>query len=139
MAGTVVAYVIEPASRLLESLAWSLSDYGATMFYIAGISLGVTFVPGVARVFRGLAPAGRIGLTNYLMQSLTMTLVFSHYGLSLKAPSTAVWLLINLVFFFGVQLPFSRWWVRRYRFGPAEWAWRSMTYGSPQPMRVETA
>jgi uncharacterized protein len=137
VAGSVVAYLIEPASQFLESLAESLSDYGATMFYIAGISLGVTFMPAVARVFRGLAPAGRIGLTNYLMQSLTMTLLFSHYGASLTQPSTAVWLLINLAFFFGVQLPFSRWWVRRYRFGPAEWVWRSLTYGSPQPMRLD--
>jgi len=135
--GTLVVYVMEPTSRVLDSLAWSLSDYGATMFYISAISLGVTFVPAVARVFGRLAPAGRIGLTNYLVQSTMMTLLFSHYGASLKEPSTAVWLALDLVFFFALQLPFSRWWIRHFRFGPAEWVWRSLTYGSPQPMRLE--
>ncbi|MFW5653474.1 MAG: DUF418 domain-containing protein, partial [Planctomycetota bacterium] len=27
------------------------------------------------------------------------------------------------------------WWLRRFRYGPAEWLWRSMTYGELQPMR----
>jgi uncharacterized protein len=78
-------------------------------------------------------------LTNYLLQSITMTVVFSHYGLSLTPPATAMWLLINLMFYFGVQIPVSHWWVKRYRFGPAEWLWRSMTYGTPQPMRIAAA
>jgi uncharacterized protein len=134
--GTLVVYVMEPTSRVLDSLGWTLSDYGATMFYISAISVGVTFVPAVARAFRHFAPAGRIGLTNYLLQSTTMTLLFNHYGASLKQPPTSAWLAINLVFFFGLQLPFSLWWIRRFRFGPAEWVWRSLTYGSPQPMRL---
>ena len=134
--GALSIYVIEPASRLLTALSWTLSDYGTTMFYIAGISLGVTFWAAFARAFKVFAPAGRIGLTNYLLQSITMTLLFSHYGASLSRPSTALWLLVNLTFFFAVQLPFSRWWIARYRFGPAEWLWRSMTYGRAQPMRL---
>lgn len=137
IAGTLVVYVWEPTSQALESFSWSLSDYGATMFYISAISVGVTFIPSAARALRVFAPAGRIGLTNYLLQSTTMTLLFNHYGVSLKQPSTAAWLGINLVFFFGLQLPLSRWWIRRFRFGPAEWVWRSLTYGSPQPMRLE--
>lgn len=138
-AGTLVVYAMKPSSPALEALGWSLQDYGATMFYISAISVGVTFVPAVARVFRHFAPAGRIGLTNYLLQSVTMTVLFSRYGASLKPPPTALWLGIDLVFFFGVQLPISRWWVRRFRFGPAEWVWRSLTYGEPQPMRLGAA
>jgi hypothetical protein len=48
----------------------------------------------------------------------------------------AIWLAINLAFFFAVQLPVSRWYVQRFRFGPAEWVWRSLTYGRLQPMRL---
>lgn len=109
-----------PAARLSKSAIPALG-------YVAAISVGVTVVPAVARGFARFAPAGRIGLTNYLLQSTTMTLLFSHYGASLKQPSAAVRLGINLVFFFGLQLPFSRWWIRRFRFGPAEWVWRSLT------------
>lgn len=136
VAGTLLTYVVKPEARILEALGWYGEDYGLTTFYIAAISLGVTFRPAIARALRVLAPAGRIGLSNYLFQSIMMTVVFSHYGFSLTRPSTAIWLVVDLAFFFGVQLPLSHWWVKRYRFGPAEWLWRSLTYGTPQPMRL---
>lgn len=31
----------------------------------------------------------------------------------------------------------SVWWVGRFRYGPAEWLWRSLTYGSAQPMKIQ--
>jgi uncharacterized protein len=135
--GGLGIYVWKPDSPFLQSLQWSGSNYGTTMFYISTIALGVTFRPAFERAFRIFAPAGRIGLTNYLLQSVAMTVAFSHYGLSLKPPTTALWVLVNLVFYFGVQVPFSHWWVKRFRFGPAEWVWRSLTYGTPQPMRLQ--
>ena len=30
---------------------------------------------------------------------------------------------------------FSAWWLRRYRYGPVEWLWRTLMYGAAQPMR----
>ena len=33
------------------------------------------------------------------------------------------------------QVPFSAWWLRRYRYGPVEWLWRTLMYGAAQPMR----
>jgi uncharacterized protein len=29
------------------------------------------------------------------------------------------------------------WWLERYRFGPLEWLWRTLTYGERQPLRRE--
>jgi uncharacterized protein len=137
LSGSIVVYIVEPSSQFWNTLCWDLSDYGPTLFYVFAISLGVTFVPAFARAFRRFAAAGRVGLTNYLLQSISMTVLFSRYGASLTKPSTALWLAIDLVFFFGVQIPVSRWWIQRFRFGPAEWVWRSVTYGSPQPMRLQ--
>jgi len=37
---------------------------------------------------------------------------------------------------FGLQLLISVWWLQRFRFGPAEWLWRSLTYGKLQPIRI---
>jgi len=32
------------------------------------------------------------------------------------------------------QMLFSQWWLRRYRFGPIEWLWRTLMYVVIQPM-----
>ena len=61
------------------------------------------------------------------------------YGLGLFGkldPTSASILGVGL---YIVQLSFSVWWLNRYRFGPFEWLWRSMTYGRRQPMRQFTA
>jgi len=42
---------------------------------------------------------------------------------------------ITLVLF-GAQMAASVWWLERYRFGPAEWVWRSLSYGAKQQMRL---
>jgi uncharacterized protein len=88
-----------------------------------------------ARALRWLAPAGRMALSNYLLQSLFWTTLFYGYGLGLwgQLPRAAQ-LPLALLFFAG-QLLLSQWWLARFRFGPAEWLWRSLTYLGPQPMR----
>ncbi|MDH5345711.1 MAG: DUF418 domain-containing protein, partial [Gammaproteobacteria bacterium] len=42
-------------------------------------------------------------------------------------------LVVSIVVFQGLL---STWWLRRFRFGPLEWLWRSATYRSMQPMRL---
>ncbi len=83
-----------------------------------------------------LAPVGRMALTNYLLQSVICTFVFYGYGLGwFGQTSPAEELAIALVVY-GCQIPFSHWWLSHFRFGPAEWLWRSFTYGRRQPMRL---
>jgi len=82
-----------------------------------------------------LAPAGRMALTNYLLQSLFCTWLFYHYGLGLFEQLPRFWQVPFVLSVFALQVAFSRWWLRRFRFGPAEWLWRSLTYLRPQPMR----
>jgi uncharacterized protein len=76
-----------------------------------------------------------MALTNYLTQSLVMTWVYNGYGLGLYGkvgPAAAAFLCVAL---FALQIVVSRWWLSQYRFGPAEWLWRSLTYAKLQPMR----
>ena len=84
-----------------------------------------------------LAPVGRMALTNYLMQTLFHLLLFYGYaGLGLIGrigPSACVPLSLAV---FAFQIVFSRWWLARFRFGPMEWLWRTLTYGRRQPMRL---
>ncbi|MEL1265185.1 DUF418 domain-containing protein [Pseudoxanthomonas putridarboris] len=83
-----------------------------------------------------LAQAGRMALTNYLMQSLICTWVFYGYGLGYFEQLPRAWQVPFVLAVFVVQVLASHAWLSRFRFGPMEWAWRSLTYLKPQPMRL---
>jgi uncharacterized protein len=85
-----------------------------------------------------LAPVGRMALTNYLGQSLVSVLVFWGWGLGLagRYDIGPTIYLVYWILLFTLQVIFSQWWLARYRFGPFEWIWRSMTYRKWQPMRL---
>jgi len=88
------------------------------------------------RLLRALAAAGRMAFTNYLAQSLVFTTIFyAGYGLGLIGRIGAMPTLLGGIAFFALQVAFSRWWLARFRFGPLEWAWRSLTYGRRQAFR----
>ena len=78
---------------------------------------------------------GRMAFTNYVVQSLVFGFIFFGYGLGLFGQlGTVVTLAMGLALYV-LQLAVSRAWLARYRYGPLEWAWRSLTYGERQPMR----
>jgi len=84
---------------------------------------------------RRLAAVGRMALTNYLAQSLICSLLFYGYGLGLfgSLDRPALWLIVLGIWL--LQLTYSPFWLARFRFGPAEWLWRSLTYGRFQALR----
>jgi uncharacterized protein len=82
----------------------------------------------------GFAAVGRMALTNYLMQSVILGFVFYGYGLGLFGRLGAAWGAFIAIMLYATQLLFSRFWLRRFRFGPFEWIWRSLSYGSRQPL-----
>ena len=92
-----------------------------------------------ARWLRRLAPAGRMALTNYLVQSLVCTLVFYGYGLGYFEQLPRAWQVPFVFALFALQVLFSRWWLARYRYGPAEWIWRAVTYLRVPAMRASAA
>jgi uncharacterized protein len=83
-----------------------------------------------------LAAVGRMPLTNYLTHSVVCTLVFYGYGLGLYGGLSPAITIILTFAIYRAQVWISSWWLARYRFGPAEWLWRSLTYGRLQPMSV---
>ena len=85
-----------------------------------------------------LARVGQMALTNYLMQTVICNLVFLGFGLSQFGlwDRTQMYLFVAGVWLF--QALFSVYWLRRYRFGPCEWLWRSLTYRRRQPMLLTT-
>lgn len=85
-----------------------------------------------------LAPVGRMALTNYLTQSALGTWFFYGYGLGHWGMPRSQQVLYVLVVF-ALQVLLSRWWLSKFRFGPMEWLWRWITYGTRPPMRVATS
>jgi len=128
---TVLA-VVRPGQ--VSYFAWAA---GAITFLSAHI-LSAGYVSGLALLFlnenrrRYLMPfaaVGRMALTDYLMQSLVMTLFFYHYTTGLYGRvGPAIGIGITIVFY-AAQVWFSNWWLKTHRFGPMEWLWRGMTYG----------
>ena len=82
-----------------------------------------------------LAPAGRMALTNYLMQSLVCAWLFLAYGLrwiGTVGPLAATAIAFTI---FAAQLMLSRWWMNRFVYGPVEWLLRAFTNLALPPMR----
>jgi uncharacterized protein len=86
-----------------------------------------------------LASVGRMALTNYLMQSVIATTLFYGYAFGLfYRIGPAVCVLVALAIY-AVQVGYSEWWMARFRFGPMEWLWRSLTYGKAPAMLAPAA
>lgn len=81
-----------------------------------------------------IAAAGRMALSNYLLQSLVCTTIFYSYGLGLFGSMGRAAGLGLTVAIYALQVGLSVWWLNRFQLGPMEWLWRTLTYGQRQPM-----
>jgi uncharacterized protein len=78
---------------------------------------------------RSLGAVGRLALTNYLLQSLLCTFVFYGHGLGLYGSVDRTGQVAVAAGIWSLQLIASPLWLRYFRYGPAEWLWRSLAYG----------
>ena len=81
-----------------------------------------------------LATVGRMALTNYLAQTVICTTLFYGHGFGLFGALDRVQQLAVVGGVWALQLYVSPIWMRHFRFGPAEWVWRTLTYWKVQPM-----
>jgi len=114
-----------------------LGSLPASLGYV-GLMVVALHSNTIASKVRVLAPAGRMALTNYLMQSLISTCVFYGYGGGYYGLSRA-WQVVFVVVVFSFQVVLSHWWLARFRYGPMEWLWRAATYRQWPPMRKALA
>ena len=84
---------------------------------------------------RWLAPAGRMALSNYLLQSLVFSTLFYGYGWGWAGEIGRVQQVGLVLAVFVLQTGLSHWWLARFRYGPMEWLWRIGTYGAVPPLR----
>lgn len=105
------------------ALAW----VGAVMLACRTAALGP--------VTRTLAAVGRMALTCYLLQTVICTTIFYGHGLGLFGRLDRVQQLLTVVGVWAFLLVLAPIWLKHFRFGPAEWLWRTLTYMKPQSMR----
>lgn len=140
----VFAWSVE-MSRAGNSLAGLLA---ATLAFASGPLLCLGYVAAIVR-FWGTWPGracltpltfvGRMALSNYLLESVLCTTIFYSHGLALfgkVGPAASVGVAVLV---YAALVPFSALWLKRFRYGPAEWLWRRLTYGTKLPMRADAA
>jgi uncharacterized protein len=85
------------------------------------------------------APVGRMALTNYLMQTIICVLLFYGYGFGLFGKFGALASTLIALGIFVFQIFTSALWLKYFRYGPAEWVWRQLTYRKRLDLRHRTA
>lgn len=123
------------APLLISLLGQTVGAPAFSLFYMATIALLWQHPTWQARVAH-LAPVGRMALTNYLLQTVICTTLFYGYGFGFYNSIGIAGGILLTVAIFALQIVISGWWLRRFRFGPMEWLWRTLTYGRRQPMSL---
>lgn len=86
-------------------------------------------------LFALMKPVGQMAFTNYLMQSIICGIFFYSIGFAMYGKLQRYEIYLFVVAVWLVQIIYSHVWLRYYRFGPFEWAWRSLTYWKMQPIK----
>jgi uncharacterized protein len=139
-------YATHAGSLSLLDISWEILLLQATQMigapllslaYVSAFSL-LALSPVWGQRLKVLAPVGQMALTNYLTQSIVCTTIFYGYGLGLFGQmGMAVGIGLTFIIYL-LQIPISHWWMKRFKYGPAEWLWRSLTYMKFQPMKRAT-
>lgn len=128
------SYRFIPSPPLIASLVGQ--TFGApalALFYMSGLIL-LAQRPSWQTRLAPLASVGRMAITNYLLQTVICTTLFYGYGFGLYGTIGCAGGILLTVLIYSMQIPMSVWWLKRFRFGPVEWLWRTLTYGQRQPM-----
>lgn len=108
------------------------------VFVLAGLPgvflLAAAYLWGLLRLPAGklrrtLAAVGRTALSNYLLQSLCAAVIFHAWGFGLYGKLTFPQTLLAAAGVVVLQIAWPAWWLRHFRFGPAEYLWRRLAYG----------
>jgi len=130
-----VLYKILQAAEVHEyatDTVFAVEKIAQSFFYVAVI-VKLYQIRAFNKVANWLVPMGKMGLTAYITQSLFIITFYSLDPLVITQIGLTGALGITIIFFIS-QLLFASLWMSRYRYGPLEWLWRSITYLKWQPI-----
>ena len=122
-----------PGPSLIKTFAGLCYNISRPMVMVFYVLLIVQLIqrPTLKALFKPFELAGRMPLTNYLMQTALCTTLFYAWGFGLWAKvGPAAGFGLSLLLFFAVQVPWSYWWLKSHERGPLEALWSRLTYGS---------
>jgi len=137
---TLASVAVDPAPGRAGSvgraiIAGTLHMAGGLPMALAYVAAGLLLASRAGSLCSVLAPAGRMALSNYLLQSLVGTWIFYGHGLGMWGEVGRAAQVLGVLVFFALQLLASRWWLQRFRQGPVEWLWRAFIYWRVPPLR----
>ncbi len=122
----------DPTNRLAQTLfQWGMMPQ--SIGYVA-LLICCLYTPLGKTVLSPLRFAGQMALTNYISANAIGMFFFSGYGLGYWGHVPRAGQVVFVFAVFALQLIFSWWWLSRFRYGPAEWVWRAITYWQLPPM-----
>jgi uncharacterized protein len=119
------------ASVPLQGGLGIVSDQWLAFTYIGAVTLLLAYRPMWKRRLSAFGTAGRMALTNYVIQAAVVSWLASGYGLSLQI--RPYYVVLASAGLFAMLVILSSLWLSRFRYGPLEWMWRSLTYAEWQP------
>ncbi|CAN5191604.1 DUF418 domain-containing protein [soil metagenome] len=115
--------------KMLGGFLYSLSRISMMVFYVTTLVRIAQTATGSRRL-APFAAAGRMPLTNYLMQTAICTTLFYHWGFGLWNTVNPIGqFAIAQLIFWVIQVPWSFWWLKHHERGPLEALWARLTYG----------
>ena len=131
--------VHQNVSEPVKVLGFALDTFTAPFLTAAYVALFTLTWPRHAGRLHWLVPAGRMALSHYLGQSLLCSLIFHGYGLKWMGQVSIAETVGIALLVFAVQVGFSWWWLKQYRYGPVEWLLRAFTTLTVPPLRAGPA
>jgi uncharacterized protein len=120
--------------NLIGGTLYNIHCVTMTVFYITSISLLLN-LKSMRWILDKFSAVGKMGLTNYLLQSMIGVILFYGIGFGLAGNFNAGWCYLIGIAIFILQIFFSKWWLSNFIYGPMEWLWRSATYLKWQAMK----
>jgi uncharacterized protein len=110
-----------------------VSDQWLAFTYIGALVLLLTYRPQWTQRLALFGTAGRMALTNYVLQCVVIFLLSSPFAFGLHL--SPYYYALGAILLFSATVLVSRAWLSRFLYGPLEWMWRSVTYLRIPPLR----
>jgi len=128
------SYIIPDWDLLIVTISYAIG--GPAMMFVYIYILALVYHKNVLnKIIQAICKTGQMAFTNYLSHSIICTTLFFSYGFGLYGKVNYWQGLFIAIAIYVVQVIWSHYWLKYYKFGPFEWLWRSMAYGKRQTMK----